>query len=53
MKDRLSSSKILLDKTGRITKLKDERKDKQLYNPVYTIEYIPPVEEEITKKLKK
>lgn len=53
MKDRLSSSKILLDKTGTITKLKNKGINNQLHNPVYTIEYIPPVEEEIVRKLQK
>lgn len=53
MKDRLTSSKVLLDKTGRITKLNNEGKQKQLNNPVYTIDYFPPVEEEIVRKMKK
>ena len=53
IKDRLYSSKVLLDKTGRITKMNNEGKEKKLNNPVYVVEYVPPVEEEIKRKMTK
>lgn len=53
IKDRLYSSKVLLDKTGRITKMNNEGKEKKLNNPVYIVEYVPPVEEEIKRKMTK
>ena len=53
LKDRLYISKILLDKTGRITNLHEEGDNKKLNNPTYTIDYVPPFENEIIRNLKK
>jgi hypothetical protein len=51
LKERLSRSNILLDKTGRLSKIRKEVTE--LTYPFYTINYVPPVEEEIVRKLKK
>ena len=51
LRERLNRSQILLDKTGRLTRIRNGVE--QVTNPFYTIEYIPPVEEEIKRKMTK
>lgn len=51
LRERLNRSQILLDKTGRLTRIRNEVKE--LTNPFYTIDYVPPVEEEIKRKMSK
>jgi hypothetical protein len=42
-------SNILLDKTGRLTRMKNDVNE--LTYPFYTLEYVPPIEEEIKRKM--
>lgn len=51
--ERLFISNVLLDKTGRITKMKKRGENRGFIYPFYTLEYVPPIEEEITKRMTK
>lgn len=51
--ERLNVSKILLDKTGRITRIHNNGNNTNHLYSFYTLEYVPPVEEEISKIMKK
>lgn len=51
--ERLSVSKILLDKTGRITRQQNQSRKESFLYPFYTLEYVPPIEEEISRIIKK
>ena len=50
-KDILKVSKILLDKTGRLTRIQQEEQSIQKENNLEILEYIPPIEEEIKNKM--
>ena len=49
--DILKVSKILLDKTGRLTKIQQEPQSIEKENNLEILEYIPPIEEEIKRKM--
>ena len=51
LRERLNRAQILLDKTGRLTRIRNGVEE--LTNPFYTIDYVPPVEEEIKRKMTK
>jgi hypothetical protein len=50
-KDVLKYSKILLDKTGRLTKIQQEEQSIKKETNLEILEYIPPIEEEISKRI--
>ena len=49
LRERLNRTQILLDKTGRLTRIRNGVEE--FTNPFYTIKYVPPVEEEIKRKM--
>lgn len=49
--DILKVSKILLDKTGRLTKIQQESQSIKKENNMEILEYVPPIEEEIKRKM--
>lgn len=51
--ERLLSSTILFDKSGRTTTNKEKINQRGYFYPHNLVEYIPPIENEIIKKLKK
>ena len=50
-KDILKVSKIILDKTGRLTKIQEQEKSIEKENNLEILQYIPPIEEEIKRKM--
>ena len=52
-KDILKVSIILLDKTGRLSRIQKEEKLIEKENNLEILEYIPPIEEEISRNMKK
>lgn len=51
--ERLYDAKILMDRTGKLTKIQNRREINGHFYPFYTIEYIPPIDEKISMTLKK
>lgn len=49
----LIESNIIFDKSGKTTEVRDKMQEYIYTHPFYLVEYVPPIDEHLTLKLKK